>query len=208
MKKWIPTAITLALAAVPLAAQEPHYGLGIVLGVPTGALNSAGYPDGQIEGYNSGLGVQFTVSWPVDRSLALRLNVGGVTFDGTGSATGQANWNVEDSLISVGGEAEVFLGDGSAQRHLGTYLIGGLSLDMERFSASDYDPAYFASSEVTKNRLAATVGIGHTFRSYGRYRWSMEAVYHKTLTGTDANDYSGVGFPAADFVKLYVGFGF
>jgi hypothetical protein len=209
MKIWIQAMTCLALAAgVPAAAQEAHLGLGVILGVPTGALNSTSYPDGATENYNNGLGAQFTVSWPVDRSLAMRLNVSGITFDGTGSAPQTYNWNVQDSVFSVGGEAEIFLADGSAYRHLGTYLIGGLHGDFERFSASDYDPSVFAATTVNKTRLAATVGIGHTFRSYGRFHWSVEAAYHKTLTGTDSNDKAGVGFPSADYFKLYTGVSF
>lgn len=209
MRIWVLAATTLALAAGPaLAAQEANFGLGLTLGVPTGALNSSSYPDGVTETYNSGVGAQFTVSWPVQPALAVRLNLSGITFDGTGSAPETYNWNVQDSIFSIGGEAEYFLPDGSASRHLGTYLFGGLHSDFERFAASDYDPSAFAATTVNKTRLAGTLGVGHTFRYYGRYKWSVEAAYHKTLTGTDSNDDAGVGFPAADYLKLYLGFAF
>ena len=207
MKKVLLSITALALASgMPLAAQTPHFGLGVIVGTPTGALNSTSYPDGSAETYNTGFGAQFTMSWPVDRNLALRLNVSGITFDGTGSAPHTYNWNVQDSVFSLGGEAELFLADGNAERHLGTYLIGGVHSDFERFSASDYDPTYFAATTVNKTRFAATVGLGHTFRSYGRYHWTLEAAYHKTLTGTDSNDLAGVGFPASDYLKFYAGF--
>jgi hypothetical protein len=209
MKTWILAASVLALTtAAPLAAQTPNFGVGVILGVPTGALNSASYGDGSSETYNTGFGAQFTASWPVEQNLALRLNVSAITFDGTGSAPRTYNWNVQDSMFSVGGEAEIYLPDGNAQRHLGTYLIGGLHTDFERFSASDYDPTYFAATTVNKTRLAATAGVGHTFRAYGRYHWTLEAAYHKTLTGTDSNDSAGVGFPASDYLKVYAGFAF
>ncbi len=209
MRIWIPVGITLALAAAtPLAAQQPNFGLGVTLGVPTGALNSSSYPDGSQETYDSGVGGQFTLSWPLDRSLAMRLNVSGISFYGTGRAPGFFDWNLRESMFSVGGEAQVFMADGNASRHVGTYLLGGLHADFERFSASDSDPRSFAATSISKTRLGGTAGIGHTFRSYGRSRWSMEAAYHKTLTGTDSNTDAGVGFPAADFVKFYVGFAF
>jgi hypothetical protein len=209
MKTWILAATTLALAAgLPLAAQEPHFGVGVILGAPTGALNSTSYPDQATEAYNSGLGAQFTVSWPVDPALAVRLNVSGITFDGTGSAPMTYNWNVQDSIFSLGSEAEIFLADGSADRHLGTYLIGGLHLDMERFAASDYDPSSWSATTVNKNRIAGTVGVGHTFRGRGWGRWTLEAAYHKTLTDTSSNDDAGVGFPASDYLKFYAGLEF
>jgi hypothetical protein len=215
MKSWILATTTLALAAgTPLLAQEPHFGLGVIVGIPTGGLSSTSYgPNASFgypsqEKYDTGLGVQFTVSWPVDRSLAMRLNVSAIGYSGTGSSPVTSNWNLQDDVFSLGGEAEVFLPDGNAMRHVGTYLIGGLHMDFERFSASDYDPSYFPATSVNKNRLALTAGIGHAFRSYGRYRWTLEAVYHKTLTETDSDNSAGVGFPASDNVKLYFGFGF
>jgi len=209
MKTWILAATALALTTgAPLAAQTPNFGLGVIVGTPTGALSSTSYPDGSSEAYNSSLGAQFTMSWPVERNLALRLNASGITFDGTGSAPQTYNWNVQDSVFSLGCEAELFLPDGNVERHLGTYLIGGLHTDFERFSASDYDPTYFAATTVNKTRLAATVGLGHTFRAYGRYHWTLEAAYHKTLTGTDSNDLAGVGYPASDYLKFYAGFAF
>ena len=215
MRRMVLAALTLVLAAAPLAAQDPHFGLGLVLGFPTGALNSTTYADGRTEGYNTGVGVQFTASWPVSRSLALRVNVGGITFNGTGSTPSNPNWNLEEDLVSFAGEAEYFLPGSSVSRHLGTYLIGGLGLDVEHFSAGSaysyaygYDYVYGPTVTADRTRLAATAGIGHTFRSYGRYRWSLEAVYHKTLTDTGDTSATGVGYPSADFLKCSVGFGF
>lgn len=202
-------ALTLALAAAsPLSAQQPSFGAGFILGAPTGALSSTSYPDTASEKYNGGVGGQFTISWPVDRSLAMRLNLSAITFDGTGSAPQTYNWNVQDSMFSIGGEAEVFMAGGSAERHLGTYLIGGLHADFERFAASNYDPTYFAATTLNKTRLAATAGIGHTFRTYGRLRWTLEGAFHKTLTDTSSDDSAGIGFPASDYLKFYGGFTF
>ena len=39
MRRTVLAVLTLVLAAAPLAAQDPHFGLGLVLGFPTGALN-------------------------------------------------------------------------------------------------------------------------------------------------------------------------
>ena len=202
MTQWLPTLITLALAAGPLAAQEPMYGLGMVVAGPVGALNSTTYASGAAESYNSGLGAQFTVSWPLDRSLAVRLNLGGTTYNGT-ATQGASNWNLYDATVSFGAEAEYFLGAGNANRHLGTYLIAGLALDFERFSTSSWDP-YTVSSAIDKNRLGANAGLGHTFRSYRRWCWTLEAVYHQTLTDTATNAGAGA-FPAGKYTRLVPG---
>ena len=214
MNRWGLAVISLTLAAgAPLMAQEawggrPNFGLGLLVGVPTAALNSTSYGDGSTETYNTGVGAQFTLSCPVAPAAAVRLNVSGITFSGTGSAPQTYNWNVQDQLFSIGGEAELFLADGSAGRHLGTYLFGGLHANFERFSASNYDPSYYAATSVDKTRLAGTLGIGHTFRAYGHHHWSLEAAYHKTLTDTSSNDSALVGFPASDYVQLYAGYAF
>ena len=217
MKRWVLTCISLTLAAGgPLATLEaqaawngrPNLGVGLLVGVPTGALGRTSYGDGSSETYNTGLGAQFTLSWPVAPALSLRLNASGITFQGTGRAPQTYDWNVQDQTFSLGGEAELFLADGNAARHLGTYLLGGLHADFERFSASNYDPSYDAAAAVNKTRLGATLGLGHTFRTYGGYRWSLEAAYHKTLTDTASDDSALVGFPAADYVQLYAGYTF
>jgi hypothetical protein len=64
MKMWIAAATAFALATgAPLAAQTANFGLGVLVGVPTGALNSTSYPDGSTETYNSTLGGQLTGTW-------------------------------------------------------------------------------------------------------------------------------------------------
>lgn len=203
MKFWIPAATTLALAmGGPLAAQEPHFGIGVTVGVPTGAFNSTTYGSGIRESYESALGLQFTASFPVDRSLAWRLNLSGQTFSGHVDEPGQYRINTQDAMFSIGGDAQIFVGGGNAQRHLGTYLIGGLALDLERFTASLDDPSFYADEVTNKSRLGLNVGIGHSMRYVGRWRWNFEATYHKTLTGHD----TGAGDPpAADFIRLGAG---
>ncbi len=204
MKHWILAAATLALVTgAPLAAQEPHFGIGLTVGVPTGAFNSTTYPSGATESYESALGLQFTASFPVDRSLAWRLNLSGQTFSGHADDPAvRDRLNTQDAMFSIGGDAQIFLGTGNAQRHLGTYLIGGLALDLERFTASYDDPSFYPDSTINKSRLGLNVGIGHSVRYVGRWRWNFEATYHKTLTSHD----TGAGDPpAADFIRLGAG---
>jgi len=206
MRNWILTATTLALAAgMPLAAQGASLGLAAVLGAPTGVFNSTTYGDGSTETYDPALGLQFTASFPMDRALALRLNLTGMNFSGHRNDANPPGYRyrAQDSMFSLGGEAQVFLGDGNAMRHTGSYLIGGLSLDLERFDISVNDPNNFdalIADTVTKSRLGLEAGFGHSFRYYGRMRWTLEAVYHKTLTGTAEGDP-----PASDFVKISYG---
>ncbi|BDU74552.1 outer membrane beta-barrel protein [Mesoterricola silvestris] len=203
MKTWILAATTLALTVgAPLAAQEPHFGLGVTVGVPTGALNSTTYAGGATESYDSTLGLQFTASFPVDRSLAWRLNLSGQTFSGHVDEPGQFRVNTQDAMFSIGADAQIFVGGGNAQRHIGTYLIGGLALDLERFSSSYDDPSYYPDTVTNKSRMGLNVGIGHSMRYIGRWRWNFEATYHKTLSSHD----TGAGDPpAADFIRLGAG---
>jgi hypothetical protein len=208
MKNLILAATTLVLAAgAPLAAQNAHLGVAVNLGVPTGAFSSTTYSDASQESYDPGLGFQFTASFPVDRSLAFRLNLGGNTFRGKYDQPGNYRQDVQDAMFSVGGEAQIFLADGNAMRHLGSYFIGGMALDLEKFSASDsgYDPSFFPNTVVNKSRLAVVAGFGHSFPYAGRWRWTLEAVYHKTLTSYDTNAGDP---PPADFVRISAGFVF
>ena len=192
------TILALSLAAAPLAAQQAYLGLALNVSVPTGGFSSTTYDGPVTETFDAGLGMQFTASFPVDRRLALRLNVGAVSFDGRDEQPGYPRYNLKDDMFSLGGEAQLFLGDGSATRHLGGYLIGGASMDWERFSGSQDDPSFYADSVDNRTRLAGVAGFGYSFRNSGRWRWTLEAVYHKTLTGT------GV-WPGADFVRCSVG---
>lgn len=203
--------LLLPAAAVPLAAQTPNLGVAVNVCVPTGGFNNTNYADGSSEGYDTNLGAQFTLSFPVDRNFALRLNVGGVTFTGDGNLAGMdyrdptatVHGNLQDSMWSVGGEAQLFFADGNAMRHVGSYFIGGLSLDFERFSWSQFnDPNFYPDAVTNKTRLGADVGFGHSFRGVGRWRWTLEGVYHTTLTNADTNAGDP---PASSFVKVSVG---
>jgi hypothetical protein len=204
-------ALVLALGA-PLAAQA-HFGAGIALSVPTGAFNNTNYaPAGTTtspsqEGYDSTLGGQFTISFPVQKQLALRLDIYGQTSTGTDTAPGYASYNLQHQIFSFGGEAQFFPGDGDAYRHRGGYLVGGLSLDLEQFSSSYGDPSW-SGYTVNKTRMGGLVGAGYSFRPFGRWRNNVEVAYHKTLTDT-ATSSQPTSFdpatPAADFVRMTYG---
>jgi Outer membrane protein beta-barrel domain len=205
-------ALVLALGA-PLVAQEPHFGLGLSLAIPTGKFDSSNYfPPGQggaasTESYDTTLGGQFTVSFPVDERLALRLDIYGQSTTGTDSAPGYQTYNLQHDLFSLGGEAQYFPGAGDAYRHRGAYLVGGLSMDLERFRSSYGDPNW-AGYDVNKTRLGGLAGVGYSFRPYGRWRTNAEVAFHKTLSGYDTNAQPMVGSPAtppADFVRLTYG---
>lgn len=205
----LPLAALLALGA-PLAAQEPHFGIGVALSVPAGALNSTRYPpSGAVaspatESYDSTLGGQFTVSFPMDQKTAIRLDVYGETGYGSNRADGYPSFDLRHQLLSIGGEMQVFPGLGNAERHRGGYFLGGLSMDLERFESSQYD----YGSGVSRTRLGGTVGAGFSFRPYGFWRSNIEVAFHKTLTGTDAgSDAASIspGTPAADFVRFTYG---
>jgi hypothetical protein len=206
------TAALLASGA-PLAAQDPHFGVGLSLSVPTGALSSHDYPpsgnvlSGANESYDSTLGGQFTVSFPMDPKTALRLDVYGESSSGSNTAPGYQSFDLQHRLFSIGGEVQVFPGLGDAYRHRGGYLVGGLSVDLERFESNLGDP-YFYQVSVNRTRLGGLVGAGYSFRPYGGWHSNIEVAFHKTLTQTDAGTdaASGTpGTPAADFLRFTYG---
>lgn len=211
-------AASLALVLVmgaPLAAQEAHFGLGLSLAIPTGKFDNSTYasPPGvqngvpSTESYDSTLGGQFTVSFPVDERLALRLDIYGQSTTGTDSAPGFQSYNLQHDLFSLGGEAQYFPGTGDAYRHRGAYLVGGLSMDLERFRSS-YGDTNWTGYDVNKTRLGGLAGVGYSFRPYGRWRTNAEVAFHKTLSAYDTNAQPTVGNPAtppADFVRLTYG---
>ena len=212
MPRIFSLAALLALGA-PLAAQEPHFGVGIALSVPSGALNSTSYPpSGTVaspatESYDSTLGLQFTVSFPMDRKTAIRLDVYGESSNGTNEAAGYPTFDLRHELLSIGGELQVFPGQGSAERHRGGYLVGGLSMDLERFESNQGYPYYYGS-RVDRTRLGGLVGAGFSFRPYGFWRSNVEVGYHKTLSNTDpGSDAASIspGTPAADSIRFTYG---
>jgi hypothetical protein len=209
-------AIPLILASgSALKAQSPHMGFSLNVTVPTGAFNSTTYPANtspfdqapplgvpQRETFDTGLGGSFTASFPMDRTLAIRLNLSGSSENGTNSAPGYASVNLRHSIFSAGGDLQIFP-QGTAFRHRGLYFVAGLSADFERFSTSQgNDPYYFPDSSANKSRLGGTLGLGHSFGYDAGMRFNLEATFHKTLTGNDVNAGDP---PSADFVKL--GFG-
>lgn len=212
MRFWplAPVFVVIGLTA-PLQAQAPHLGLSLNLGFPTGDFRNKTYPPAdtvlvpQTEGYDVGIGGQFTLSFPVDQQVALRLNIGGQTTDGTNTAPGEDTIQLRHQLFSLGGEVQVFPGSGSAYRHQGTYLLGGVSADFERFDRSFGTPNVDFTDTTRKSRLGGTVGLGHSFGVDALGRFTMEAAYHKTLTG---NSSSAGDPPSTDFVKVSLGWVF
>lgn len=201
-----------------LRAQSPHMGFSLNLLFPTGDFASRTYPPyyspsagyiipAQKETYDVGLGGSFTVSFPVDRTLAIRLNLSGSAENGTNRAPGEANINLRHSQFNIGGDLQIFP-QGTAFRHRGLYFVAGLSADFEQFDRSfgDLSSSYYNDFNVDttrKSRLGGNAGIGHSFGYDSGMRFTLEATFHKTLTGNnvDAGDP-----PSTDYVKL--GFGF
>ncbi|MDR3669624.1 MAG: outer membrane beta-barrel protein [Holophaga sp.] len=214
MEKVRVATFILALSlAVPLAAQDPHFGLGLSLSIPVGGFNSTDYgPSGSQgspsnEGYDTTLGGQFTVSFPVAQQLAVRLDIYGQSTTGEDTAPGLVTYNLRHQLFSLGGEAQYFLGTGDAYRHRGAYVVGGLSMDLENFKSSYGDPDWFGYS-VNKTRLGGLVGAGYSFRPFGRWRTNAEVAFHKTLTGDATSTQptsDSPGTPPADFFRLTYG---
>lgn len=231
MRRSLLPLLALALA-LPAQAQSPHVGFGLTITAPTGSFNQTKYPgydsvdaygdpirvSTQTVGYDTGLGGYFTLSFPVDRTLAFRLNLSGSSEDGTDSAvvssllpTTDPNYrapytdrmNLRHSMFSIGGDVQIFL-QGGALRHSGTYLVGGISADFERFDQGYgdlNDNYYYDNPNVTterKSRMGGTFGFGHSF---GRaIKFNMEFTYHTSLTGKGEMDP-----PSANMAKL--GFG-
>ena len=211
MRIW-PFSVLLIVAGLTptLQAQDPHFGFALNLGFPTGDFRNKTYPPSgglgaQTEGYDVGLGGQFTISVPVDPKVAIRMNIGGQTTDGTNTVPGEETINLRHQMFSLGGEVQVFPGAGSAYRHQGTYLLGGVSADFERFDRSFGNPNVDFTDTTRKSRLGGTLGIGHSFGSDAFGRFTLEGAFHKTLTGNDSNAGDP---PSTDFVKLSLGWVF
>ena len=201
-------ALLILFLGVPLAAQEARVGFSANVALPTGGFSSTSYPaDGNgnpasNNSFNGGLGGQFLVYLPLARQVALRLSAGGETFTGSSTSPGYASLNLQDQMFSLGAEAQLFLGEGGAQRQTGTYLLVGAALDYERFDASYGYPGYDVSQTINTSRVAGLLGIGHTFRSRGGMRYLVEASYHKTLTQCDT---AAGNQPPSDFLKISFG---
>ncbi len=201
----------ILVSGAALRAQSPHYGLSLNLTFPTGGFGSTTYPayfdsynnlvPPQRETYDLGLGGSFTASFPTDRNIAIRLNVGYTSESGTNSAPGYSDINLQHSMFSLGGDLQIFP-QGTAYRHRGLYFLVGLSADFEQFDSSFGNPGWDPTNTTSKSRLGGNIGIGHTFGYDAGMRFTMEATFHKTLTG---NNVSAGDPPSTDFLKL--GFG-
>jgi hypothetical protein len=214
MRRTTMLLLPLLLASgAALHAQSPHIGFSLNMVVPTGDFASRYLPpyyssfDGHLvptqkETYDVGLGGSFTVSFPVDRALAIRLNLSGSAENGINRAQGEANINLRHSMFSLGGDLQIFP-EGTAFRHRGLYFVAGLSADFEQFDNSFGDPQYDYTDTMRKSRMGGSLGIGHSFGYDAGMRFTLEATYHKTLT---SHDVDAGDPPSTDFVK--VGFGF
>ncbi|MBK8726108.1 MAG: hypothetical protein IPL96_08610 [Holophagaceae bacterium] len=210
MKKHLLPVLALVLAAPCLQAQSPRFGVALNLAFPTGEFRNKTYPANaditvpQQEGYDVGLGGQFTISFPLDPGIAMRLNFSGQSINGTNTAPPYEKINLQHTIFSVGGEFQFFL-NGNAWRHRGTYLLLGPSADFERFDRSRYDDVD-TNPEYTerKSRLGGTIGIGHSF-GIEAARFNLEVAFHKTLSG---NDMAKGEPPSSDFVKVSLGWVF
>ncbi len=211
----IPALLLAWGATSGLMAQEPHVGFGINLGFPTGDFRSKSYPPTttvlatQTDGYDLGLGGQFTVSFPVDPTFAMRMNFNGMSTNGTNTASGYSDLHLRHELFAIGGDMQIFL-EGGAYRHKGTYLFVGASADFERFDRSNSDNFYnwwgdTATDTTRKSRLGGTFGLGHSFGYGGGPHFNLEISFHKTLTG---NDLMKKEPPSTDFMKTSFGWVF
>ena len=206
------TCLALAMAVLPAQAQEFHPTLTIDLVAPTGAFSSTTYAptvdvlSPQTESYDVGLGLTFGLSFPTSRATAIRMNFAYNANSGTNTAYGYDTINLRHSQLSIGGDLQIFPGQG-AWRHKGFYLLGGLSADFERFERSFgdfgyWDNYYYGVDATNKSRLGGEVGFGNTFGGDAGARFTLEVTYHTSLTGHDANAGDP---PATSFVRA--GFG-
>jgi hypothetical protein len=221
----IPALLALLGTGSTLPAQQARVGVALSLGFPTGAFHSAEYPalgilpldryeSAQREGYDLGLGGQFTISFPVESKLAIRLNFNGMVTSGSNTVLGTnadgdyRKVNLQHQIWSIGGELQLFTQ--SAYRHRGTFFLAGLSGDFERFDRSfgNFDSYNYYDDNVDttrKSRLGGTLGIGRTFGFDAGTRFTLEATYHKSLTGNDATQGDP---PSTDFVRVSFGWVF
>ncbi|MBI4911609.1 MAG: hypothetical protein HY823_02625 [Acidobacteria bacterium] len=212
-----PLVPLLALGFAPaLQAQEPHFGFGFNLAFPTGEFRSrttqgpsiATVPpvqSTQTEGFDAGFGGQFTISFPIQPTMAFRMNFGGQSTSGTRSySAGYSRDDLQHNIFSLAGEMQLFL-NGGANRHRGSYFFFGPSADFERwdYTYGRHDSWDYETYD-RKSRMGANFGFGHSF-GYFAGRFTMEVAFHKTLSG---NDVAKGDPPSADFVKLHFGWVF
>ena len=202
-------ALGVLAAGSALQAQQPRFGFALNLGFPTGEFRSRDIPatsttGKQNEGFDAGFGGQFTISFPVQQAVALRMNFSAQGTSGSRTESGQGSRDLQHDLFSLGAEMQLFF-NGSASRHKGTYLYFGPCADFERWDYTNdhyWDNSY--NTYDRKSRMGATAGLGHSF-GYQTGRFTMEMGFHKTLSGNDINRGDP---PSSDFVKLSFGWVF
>ncbi len=214
MRYWsLPALLLIACFGLFAQAQpaSPHIGLFANLSIPTGGFNRTTYGASsvvstpQTETYDMGIGGQFTVSFPLDPRLAIRLNISDQTTSGRNTAPGYDTINLKHNILCLGGDVQFFPAPGNALDHQGLYFLGGFSADFERFDRSFGDPEWDYTNTSRKSRLGSEIGVGHTFgRSVGGFnpRFSIEGAFHKTLTGCDVDAGDP---PATDFARVSIG---
>jgi hypothetical protein len=178
------------------------------MGVPVGDFREKTFApteDGgaqQVEGYDIGLGGQFTVALPLSKNVAFRIGFSGMGTEGTNTMKDYETLILSHTMFSLSGELQVFFDNAYWLR--GPYLVAGLSADFERFEQSYED--YYGGEPVPidirrKNRLGCTVGIGQIFGD-GGMKLVLEVAYHATVT---ARDPARLDPTPSDFLR--VGFG-
>ncbi|MCL1894902.1 MAG: hypothetical protein FWG02_11865 [Holophagaceae bacterium] len=178
--------------------------LGLFLGVAIPMGDFAGieyaptfdFPVVQSEGYNTGFGGRFTMTFPLSsRHLAFRAGANALYARGTNTAPGYANIDLNYFSFGLSGELQLFFDH--AYLHRGTYLFGGVTGGQEIFDSS------LDESVIRKVRFGGTAGIGHTYYRENGLSFTMEMAYHMTLANKDIV----VGDPVkADYLRLSLGF--
>jgi hypothetical protein len=207
--RYIP-CIALALASFASAqAQSPNAALTIGFTIPTGEFREKIYwprndvDANQVEGYDVGVGGGFSLSFPMNRNMALRTGIGFVSSKGTNTAPGYETIFLRHNNVMLTGELQFFTKN--AFQHSGTYIVAGISGNFERFERSfddNWDYSWSEKDVSRTNRLGGIIGIGHTFYSGSGLNFVTELSYHTTLTGKDLYRDEP---PAANFVKVSFG---
>jgi len=187
--------LAFVLLACPAWAQDAYMGVALAYATPQGAFNNSSFPanpssgylaiipgtrfmptvlmgtPATTQGYNATAGLQITRSVPVDRTWAIRVDASMFSFSGSATAPNYPSVDLRAGLATIGCEALAFVGDGNAFRYQGTYLFGGLSLDLGM-----YNSAYMDSWDTgIATRVGGTVGIGHCFKASDSRRYTLEA---------------------------------
>jgi hypothetical protein len=207
--------IALVLASVAFAqAQSPNGALSLSVSLPVGEFAEKTYgPTNnvnakQTEGYDGGIGGQFTMSFPLSRNAAFRAGLGFNSSRGTNTAPGYDTVYLRHSMFSLTSELQIFTQN--AYQHKGSYIVAGISSNFERFERSfddfwddDYYYSYGIERDVErKTRLGGIIGFGHTFFTGSGINFVTEISYHTTLT---KKDFYRDDPPATDFIKITFG---